>query len=622
MRWYILNREVTGTSGATLHLGAGATCWGGCEGWGYFLNNHLGTLDQDGEWFYDDSSNRVYLFSGSGAPVNIEGSVILDGEGDYLGGIILGRHLWEHISYVTIQNFAVVNWFESGITTPTNLETDDNAHLIIRDNLIRNVDSTGIRLATWVWNAANGVDGWRGGHNLDVSCNEIDGANHFGIDSYAFASTFHDNEIKNIGLIENVGRSGIGCGYSGDNCTENGDGIRIKLDKAAYSANNNSIQYNRLDKTGYCGMDIFGSNNTIAYNLIENACYSKGDCGGLRSFGRDSLSSTEVYNLTIRNNIILNTIGNTDGAHSTYADLFGLGLYIDNYSKDVEITANTVISSTATGVLYQRSTGVIQGNNLYNNNSGTMYSGQVGLFGSQTLVSGMSNNVLYGLNERARTLSADSRNKLGTSDQNYFFNPYHERHISAEGWKTLAEWQSYSGKDANSKESWFSLSDGDKPRAQIFYNDSKSSQVIDLQGMRYYDLDQNLVSGSLSLQPFTSKVLVKIDEPVLYPDGLYFASQEAGTHSQPLPVTLTNAGLSALTVSSITTSGDFSHNHNCPASLPVEAACTIQVTFSPLSDGAKSGALTVSTSGGTLTAELRGVGGGVNLQLPLVVNAP
>ena len=46
-------------------------------------------------------------------------------------------------------------------------------------------------------------------------------------------------------------------------------------------------------------------------------------------------------------------------------------------------------------------------------------------------------------------------------------------------------------------------------------------------------------------------------EGFLRPDTL-FASQEAGTHSPPLPVTLTNAGLSPLEVSSITTSGDFS----------------------------------------------------------------
>ena len=33
MRWYILNRHVTGSSGPTLHLGADAGCWGGCGGW-------------------------------------------------------------------------------------------------------------------------------------------------------------------------------------------------------------------------------------------------------------------------------------------------------------------------------------------------------------------------------------------------------------------------------------------------------------------------------------------------------------------------------------------------------------------------------------------------------------
>jgi hypothetical protein len=81
------------------------------------------------------------------------------------------------------------------------------------------------------------------------------------------------------------------------------------------------VRYNRLEWISYNGLDVFGYNNTVDSNVIVNACYSKGDCGGLRSFGGSSLASTAVRDLTVTNNIIVDTIGNTDGANPTYRPL-------------------------------------------------------------------------------------------------------------------------------------------------------------------------------------------------------------------------------------------------------------------------------------------------------------
>ncbi len=94
IRWSMLSRQVTASSGATLTLNEGLSClvsgWADCEGWGYFINNHRSTLDQDGEWYYDPAARRVYLYSASGLPDGIEGSVVLE-EGETLrqGGIML-----------------------------------------------------------------------------------------------------------------------------------------------------------------------------------------------------------------------------------------------------------------------------------------------------------------------------------------------------------------------------------------------------------------------------------------------------------------------------------------------------------------------------------------------------
>ena len=131
-----------------------------------------------------------------------------------------------------------------------------------------------------------------------------------------------------------------------------------------------------------------------------------------------------VHDLLFYENIILDTIGNTDGCLSTYDALFGFGLYIDNYSRDVTISSNTIISSTASGILYQNSTGSITANTLYNNSRGSMYSAQINLTSSPTYVASQTNNVLYSLRQNAWTLATANRDRIGVSDYNYFFNPY------------------------------------------------------------------------------------------------------------------------------------------------------------------------------------------------------
>lgn len=67
--------------------------------------------------------------------------------------------------------------------------------------------------------------------------------------------------------------------------------------------------------------------------------------------------------------------------------------------------------------------------------------------------------------------------------------------------------------------------------------------------------------------------------------SLAFSSQVVGGTSSPSPITLTNTGNSALTISSITISGtnasDFAKTDNCGSGLAPSASCTMNVTFMP-----------------------------------------
>jgi hypothetical protein len=107
---------------------------------------------------------------------------------------------------------------------------------------------------------------------------------------------------------------------------------------------------------------------------------------------------------------------------------------------------------------------------------------------------------------------------------------------------------------------------------------------------------------------------VSLQTPVVAaPSVLSFGTTLIGVHSRLQSVTVTNAGLSAVTITGISFTGgnstDFSETNTCPASLGSTLSCTIQVGFDPsleqyletstlsISDSAPGGAQQVAVSG-------------------------
>ncbi|MBN1218836.1 MAG: hypothetical protein JXM69_07910 [Anaerolineae bacterium] len=630
IRWSMIDRQVTGSSDHTLTLNTDFSClisgWADCIGWGYFINNHLSTLDQEGEWYYDAPTNQVYLFSTGGMPSNIEGSVVKETDPDPAairhGGIMLSDT--PPSSYVTIDNLEIKNWFNHGISALGSIRGDIYHHITIRNSTIKDVEAAGVRLSTWVRSANNGRDGTRGGHHMTFANNMIDGANHFGITGYMAESTFEDNEIKNIALIKNLNKSGMGCGITRGECTENGDGFRIRVYNVLDSGFSNTLHYNRFEKIGYNGIDIFGPHNTVTNNFITRACYSKADCGGVRTFGGSTLSSTNVHDVSLVNNIIVDIPGNVDGCHAS-RPAFGMGLYIDHYSRDMEVRGNTVISTTITGILYQNSTGEIRDNTVYNASSGTAFAGQINVADSGSVSvarASLSNNIMYGLGDYAWLLVMDERANITASDNNYFFHPYEhtayeDKKIIVGGWsgrRNLAEWQAYSGLDNNSKKHWFTLNAGDPPLSTIFYNDTTTSQTVDLANRKYLTLDQQEVTGSIILAPFTSKVLIDSGEVALAPARLVFDTSS----SPPQIVTLKNITDNPLQITDISVTAGFSiDSETCPATLAVDETCTITISFDSAETGV-TGTLSVThDAGNPYTVTL--TGGLLKNYLPVVL---
>jgi len=105
--------------------------------------------------------------------------------------------------------------------------------------------------------------------------------------------------------------------------------------------------------------------------------------------------------------------------------------------------------------------------------------------------------------------------------------------------------------------------------------------------------------------------------------SLGYGYQPVGTTSASQSVTLSNTGGSNLVVYSISVSGtyagDFKETNNCPAAIAPNAGCTINVSFAPTAQGARTASVVITdnSSGGLQSVALSGTG-----TVPVVSLAP
>jgi hypothetical protein len=97
-------------------------------------------------------------------------------------------------------------------------------------------------------------------------------------------------------------------------------------------------------------------------------------------------------------------------------------------------------------------------------------------------------------------------------------------------------------------------------------------------------------------------------QPSLAPTSQDFGSEAVGFSTAPQTFTWTNNSSFASSVTSATAGGDFSIKSNNCTSVAAGASCQIGVVFTPSALGARTGTLTVVSSGNTLTASLTGTG--------------
>jgi uncharacterized protein YjdB len=104
----------------------------------------------------------------------------------------------------------------------------------------------------------------------------------------------------------------------------------------------------------------------------------------------------------------------------------------------------------------------------------------------------------------------------------------------------------------------------------------------------------------------------------LAPTSLSFPNTNVGSSSATQSVTLTNTGTAALTISAIASGNtEFTQTNNCPASVAVNATCTITVTFKPDQFGGLGGNISITDNAydSPQNVSLSGTGVGTGISL-------
>jgi hypothetical protein len=137
-------------------------------------------------------------------------------------------------------------------------------------------------------------------------------------------------------------------------------------------------------------------------------------------------------------------------------------------------------------------------------------------------------------------------------------------------------------------------------------NSRNTSNVVvgDFNGDGQPDLVTNSAGNSILEMLNTGLVSISPSTP------LTFKKQAVGTKSTAQKITLTNSGKTAFTISAMKVAGQFAMSSTCGKGLAAGKSCTLNVTFSPQSQGAKTGTVTINDSASSkpMVIELSGTG--------------
>lgn len=477
--WWYETRPVTGYDAqGRLSLGGKTALDHTGIGSGYYLDSKLEELDAPGEWYFDEKAMKVYLR----APGDVDPNTVLVEGSALKNGLSIGEG--------TIENIAFRHQTETGLSV--------NGKAIVK----------GCRF--------EGIGGAHGGTALTVSWNGH-GAQLLQCvfeDNLNVAISWNQDPKKEGGesLIDEciLRRTGVVGGYGGSGpwhaagiILTNGSGIRLRR----------SI----IEETGYAGI-IMGSPGCFVENCFFRKC--------MATLNDGAAIYTNCSRSTIRNNVILESVGNLETSHP-WANL-GHGIWLEFLGdfRESVVEGNIAADCGGFGLFLPNNFECQIRNNLFFDNaraqmelSGDEKNDQTKRTQNLPQKHTIEGNVFFAASEKQGALLFRPEFDYGTLKDNYFCNPFSKNAIFAwgaggnrwnQGGMELAQWQTkfaWADKSAKTDTEKFTGPQAAGVAARLFVNDTAAPKEFALSGP-WRDIDGKAAKSPLTLEPYKGVVLL------------------------------------------------------------------------------------------------------------------
>ena len=471
-RWRYWSQPIASSSGNTLTLAA-AVNGDISTTKGFILVNNLAFLDEPGEWYYDNNTKNIYFWTPHGdtpANYNIRGTI-------YDNAIYLYFK-----SYLTFDSLELRDAYLGGSYQYY------SAHITLTNSSIHNVGQYGIYAI--------------GSSGAIITNNEIYDSSSDGVALTQANATISNNSIHDIGLFDSIG---VRC-----------PGTSTAL---LSTSNNGILTNNRINRVAYNGIMFSGTNTLIKYNFINSTNMFLDDGASIYTYQR-YYNTPGSEGTIISNNIVLNVFGNPDGVDASYPIAYGI--YLDKNTHKVLVENNTVAHAPSAFTIGETN----ENNTIQNNLFMDFVLGSWIGSSSNTYPNYLLNNIFYATDRYGSFVWWTNKpqrfiHRSGVIDlraeNNTYIDHYavDDRFFDWDGdayFSSLASWQAASGQDQQSTFDSTSLPAGYKEK--LFYNDALTTRTINLDSIIYEDLQGNQVTGSLTLEPFTSRLLIDTGQTV------------------------------------------------------------------------------------------------------------
>ncbi|MCD4780032.1 MAG: right-handed parallel beta-helix repeat-containing protein [Candidatus Omnitrophica bacterium] len=503
--WHIDKREVTGynSTSAIVNWTPETTFpsvdqYKVKEGYGFFLSDNLPLLDLAGEWWYDEERQKLYVWiSDNSHPQNHTISVSKYNYGIFSNNADLK---------LRIENLIIKNFAATGILVNTKNATIVNTDVLYSNEYgiySNNADHVGIENCTISSSNANGIE--------VTYCKNI---------------ILLDNVISNNGRISTQPVEG-GPGQKLSN-------IWIGGFETA------ELRGNSVSHSGWSGVSVGTAESmtslVVSENNISEYCLSLDDCGGIYIHGGEEDIILEES--LISNNVISWGRSNTDGIPNSELHPASTGIYLDWCANNVTIEENSVIgawSNLGAIFIHGGNNNTIRYNTVRQWGYPTMGVSEYDCNDDGVINDLMRNNRVYqnifymesgsnvNLHRFWKQPYSSDGGVFGFFYNNYYYNPYAPVvNNDPQTWGIIKEFYRYDGINWTSwYNEWAENTIQEAPlwyyiyqpwtgevNIKRFVNGTDETQNYSLD-TKYCDVDGNTIEGTLSLEPFSSELLIR-----------------------------------------------------------------------------------------------------------------